>query len=243
MLFVFVHGGQHTKRCWQPTIDAMLALAPQTQALAVNLPGHGDEQGDLAQLSIGQCVQSVLDKIAAYDAPKLILVGHSMAGITLPGVAAALGPDRVAHMVYLACCIPPQGQRVIDTLHFPMNIVAGLAAKFSKVSKPLPRWFASWLFVNGGSAEHKRFTHSCLCDESPKVTLERVDRRDYPSVPTTWILPLRDRAVNPAAQRGFMANLGRVDNVLEIDACHNAMITEPDTIAQWLLAAAEPVHK
>lgn len=235
-LIVFVHGGQHTSRCWQPTIDVINAQAPDLRTVAVNLPGHGDEPGDLASLSIAECVDSVLAKIQAYDAPQVILVGHSMAGITLPGVAAKLGADRIQRMVYLACCIPPQGKRVIDTLHMPMNFVAGFAAKFSKVAKPLPHWFASWVFVNGATKEQKQFTYSCLCNESPKVTIEPVDRSDYPDVPATWILPLRDKAVNPALQRKFMQNLGRVDEVVEIDTCHNAMVTEPEAVANAILA-------
>jgi hypothetical protein len=138
-------------------------------------------------------------------------------------------------MVYVACCIPPQGKRVIDTLHLPMNVVAGLAAKFSKVAKPLPRWLASWVFVNGATAAQKEFTYSCLCNESPKVTLEPVDRSAYPNVPATWVLPLRDRAVNPSLQRQFMRNLGRVDEVIELDTCHNAMVTEPEAVAEAIL--------
>lgn len=234
-LIVFVHGGQHTKWCWQPTIDVIRAQAPQLQTLAVNLPGHGDEPGDLASLSIAQCVDSVVTKIEEHGAEQVMLVGHSMAGITIPGVAARLGAERIQRMIYLACCIPPQGERVIDTLHMPMNLIASFAARFSKVSKPLPKWLASWVFVNGATEEQKRFTHDCLCSESPRVTTERVDRSDYPDVPATWILPLRDRAVNPDLQRSFIKNLGRVDEVLEIDTCHNAMITEPDAVAAVIL--------
>jgi len=234
-LIVFVHGGQHTKQCWQPTIDVIKTLAPEVNTLAVNLPGHGGEPGDLATLTIAQCVDSVVNKIQAYGAERVILVGHSMAGITIPGVAEKLGAQRIQRMVYLACCIPPQGKRVIDTLHAPMNIVAWLAAKTTKISKPLPNWFASWVFANGATKAQKQFTHSCLCNESPNVTIEPVDRSDYPDVPATWILPLRDRAVNPALQRTFIENIGGVDEVLEIDTCHNAMVSEPAAVAKIIL--------
>ena len=116
-----------------------------------------------------------------------------------------------------------------------MNIVAWLAAKTTKVSKPLPKWFASWVFANGATKEQKQLTHSYLCNESPKVTIEPVDRSHYPDVPATWILPLRDRAVNPALQRKFIENIGGVDEVLEIDTCHNAMVSEPEAVAGMIL--------
>ena len=94
-LVVFVHGGQHTKRCWQPTINVINSDAPQCQTLAVDLPGHGDAVGDLATLSISDCVDEVVDKIQKQDPQRVIIVGHSMAGITLPGVAAKLGAARI----------------------------------------------------------------------------------------------------------------------------------------------------
>jgi pimeloyl-ACP methyl ester carboxylesterase len=62
---VFVHGGQHTKACWNPTVDAIGALDPDAKVLAVNLPGHGDEPGDLTRLTIAQCVDSVTAQIRA----------------------------------------------------------------------------------------------------------------------------------------------------------------------------------
>ena len=66
--------------------------------------------------------------------------------------------------------------------------------------------------------------------------MEPVDRRDYPAVPTTWVLPLQDKALSPTSQRKFMQNLGRVDEVVEIDTCHNAMVSEPEALARAILA-------
>lgn len=234
-LFVFVHGGQHTKACWNPTLEVMVQHQPNVQLLPVNLPGHGDEPGDLASLSIRQCVDSVVANIEALKPEKIVLVGHSMAGITLPGVVERLGAERVQHVVFVACCIPPQGKAVVDTLHMPMSYVARREARKNPVAKPIPKWLASWVFINGGNQEEKQLTYDCLCDESTAVTIEPVDRSNFPRVPMTWVLPLKDRAVKPKLQRQFIENLGGVDKVVEIDTCHNAMVTEPELLAEVLL--------
>ena len=47
---VLVHGGQHSGACWQPTVDALRARDPSARVLAVDLPGHGNEPGNLATL-------------------------------------------------------------------------------------------------------------------------------------------------------------------------------------------------
>lgn len=239
-LIVLIHGGQHTGACWDPTVAALARLAPEVPVLAVNLPGHGDAPGDLASLTIGQCVQGVLDQIQASGVEAVVLVGHSMAGITLPGVAARLGAARLRGLVYVACCIPPQGQAVLDTLELPMSLVASLASRWTRVLPPLPAPFARWVFGNGMDRAQRRQMVRSLCAESTRITTEGVDRSNYPSVPTTWVLPLGDRAVRPALQRRFMANLGRVDRVVELDTCHDAMITEPLALARIILAYCGP---
>ncbi|VVD33620.1 Pimeloyl-ACP methyl ester carboxylesterase [Paraburkholderia dioscoreae] len=233
---VLVHGGQHSGACWQPTVDALRALDPSAQVLAVDLPGHGNEPGDLATLTIAQCVESVTSQILSTRPSRVMLVGHSMAGITLPGVAARLGSALVQRVVFIACCIPPDGKTVLDTLHAPMNIIASRAARRTAVSAPLPAFIARFVFANGMTREQKLRVVAGLCAESTRVTTEPVDRSAFPRVPTSWVLTQRDRALRPKVQREFIGNLGGVDEVIELDTCHNAMISEPVKLAEILLS-------
>ncbi len=100
----------------------------------------------------------------------------------------------------------------------------------------LPGPIATWMFANGMPKEQKRAVVAGLVPESAAVTKEAVDRSRMPDLPTTWIITLRDRSLRPGRQRAFIANLGNVDEVLEIDTCHDAMISEPEQLAQMLLA-------
>jgi pimeloyl-ACP methyl ester carboxylesterase len=43
------------------------------------------------------------------------LVGHSLAGMTLPGVAARVS-DRIGRLVFISCVVPPHGVSVADVL-------------------------------------------------------------------------------------------------------------------------------
>jgi len=233
---VFVHGGQHTGACWAPTIDAIRRVEPAQPTLAVDLPGHGAEPGDLATLTIRQCVDSVVRQISQAGADQVVLIGHSMAGITLPGVATALGADRVRRMVYIACCVPPQGGTVMSTLKPPVSWIAGAMGRWVKVSKPLPGPVAAWMFANGMTKEQKKAVVAGLVGESAVVTKEPVDRSTMPELPTTWMLTTRDHSLRPPLQRAFIANLGHVDEVVELDSCHNVMMSDPDHLAALLLA-------
>lgn len=237
---VMVHGGQHTHHCWTPTIDALHTLGASSgqplRTLAVNLPGRATEPGNLATLTIAQCVDSVCRQIAAdHDSDPIILVGHSMAGITIPGVAARLGPQRVRKVVFLACCVPPQGQSVTDTLQPPISWVTRLLMSRKTIAKPMPNAVARWLFTNGATAAQHRHMEESLCNEAVAITREAVDRRAFRGFNTQWIMTNRDRALAPALQRQFIANLGGTHRTDCLDACHNAMITHPRELAALLL--------
>jgi len=234
---VLVHGGQHTAKCWEPTQAALARQAPDVVTLAVDLPGRGRTPGDLATLTIGQCVDSVIVQIDAAGLDDVVLVGHSMAGLTVPGVAAALGPERVRRMVMVACCVPPQGQTVVDTLTGPFRVMATRAARGRKPAKPMPKLMSDLMFCNGMSAAQKAFVAGQLCSEASTITVEPVDRSTLsPAIPRSWVLPLRDRSLRPKQQRRFLANLGGVDDVVEIDACHDVMVSHPEELAAVLTA-------
>ncbi len=84
--------------------------------------------------------------------------------------------------------------------------------------------------------EQKRQVVAGLVADSGVVTRENVGRSGMPDLPTTWIVTLKDNSLRPPAQRQSIAKLGNVDEVIEIDACHNPMISEPTLLAGLLLA-------
>ena len=73
--------------------------------------------------------------------------------------------------------------------------------------------------------------------ESARMLAENVSRRDMPTdVPRTWILTLRDKALSPKQQRASIEALGGVQTLIEMDTCHCLMVSEPERLAQMLVA-------
>jgi pimeloyl-ACP methyl ester carboxylesterase len=228
---VLIHGGQHDSRCWQPTIDAINRAAPGTRILAVNLPGRMGVPGDLNTLAIADCVEASVGQIEHAGLDDIVLVGHSMAGLTVPGVATRLGADRVRRIICVACSMPPQGKRILDTLIPPIRLAVGQA------KNELPSWMAKQMFTNGMTPEQRAFSLSVLIPDASRLAFETVDRSALPaSIPRSWVLTRRDRSLPPRQQRRFIENLGGVDDVIQLDTCHNAMISKPDELAAILLA-------
>lgn len=91
---VLLHGAGLNAHTWDTTL-----LALGLPALALDLPGHGDSawRGD-ADYSPASMGPAVADAIAAFVSEPIVLVGHSLGGMTAAWVAAHR-PDLVSKIV------------------------------------------------------------------------------------------------------------------------------------------------
>lgn len=232
---VLVHGGEHAADCWDLTVAELNRQEPRLRTLAVDLPGHGRKPGDLASLTIADWVRSVVTDIEDAGLGNIVIVGHSMAGVTVPGVVAELGPSRVREMILATAFVPPHGSAIVDTLDGPLAWFARRAARIGKPMK-VPRAAAGYAFCNGMTREQRTFTLTRLHRESARVPAEPVDRSRLPEdVPRTWVLTTRDRALSVRSQHDSIEALGGVSTIIPVDACHEVMVSHPELLARILI--------
>lgn len=232
---VLVHGGAHAADCWDLTVAEIQRLEPELTVLAVDLPGRRGKPGDLRTLTIADCVNSVVADIEDAGLKDVVVVGHSMAGLTVPGVAATLGPSRVREMIFAGACVPDEGAAMVDVVSLPMAVIARRNAKKGG-PYVLPSIAPRFLFLNGVPRARRRFMSGRLHPESSRLPVERVTRRDMPdAVPRTWILTLRDRTHTVKEQRASIEAIGGVQDVIDLDTCHGLMVSEPERLAEILV--------
>ena len=240
---VLVHGACSDSRCWQPTVAAIGRRAPDVPVLAVDLPGRGRSPVPLAEATVGRCVEESIRQVDDAGLDELVLVGHSLAGVVLPGVAIALGAGRVRCLMFLTCAVPPEGGTVIDVLRGPLQAIAKVAAR-RRAPTRLPTFVALAAFGNGMDRSQRRLIAECLCPEAGWLMREPVSRRGLdPAIPRTWVLTRRDRGLNPAQQRRSIDNLGGVEELVELDAPHDAMVSHPDELADIVLERVREASK
>jgi pimeloyl-ACP methyl ester carboxylesterase len=232
---VLVHGGGHAADCWELTIDELHRQAPELTVLAVDLPGRRGKPGDLYTLTIADFVESVVADIEEAGLADVVLVGHSMAGLTVPGVVTKLGSSTVREMILATAFVPPEGKALADTLTGLFKRIARRAASSGKLT-PTPRAMARFGFFNGMTRAQRRFMVGKLYLEPPGILAENVSRRGMPGdVPRTSILTLRDRALSQKSQRRSIAAIGGVQTIIEMDTCHDLMVSEPERLAEILV--------
>jgi pimeloyl-ACP methyl ester carboxylesterase len=232
---VLVHGGAHAADCWDLTIAELACQEPKLRVLAVDLPGRGRNPADLATVTLTDWADSVVADVEAAGFDDVVVVGHSIGGLTVPGVVTRLGPSRVRELIMAAAFVPPQGLSVVDVLRGPLAPLARIGAR-TNISFEMPTAAARFAFYNGMSRDQRAFALARIYAESRRVIVEPVDRRDLPGeVPRTWIMTLRDRALSLRQQRGCIEALGGVDTMICIDTCHDLMYSEPRRLAEILI--------
>ena len=227
MHFVLVHGAYHGAWCW----DALRAELERGghASTAVDLPCDDPDAG------AERYVDEILHAIPK-QADSVVMVGHSMAGLTIPIAASR---TRTAMTVYLCAILPVPG------LSFDAQR-AEMATGFvpSKPAVGHPDGSASW--PEEGAVEV--FFHDCepevaiaaarkLRPQYWKVTQEVTPLRQWPAVPAAYVLCTDDRMVSRAyALRAARLQLG-VDPI-ELPGGHSPFLSRPRELAQALVRAA-----
>jgi pimeloyl-ACP methyl ester carboxylesterase len=186
-------------------------------------------------MTIADYVESLVGDIESAGVEDIVIVGHSMGAMTLPGVVTKLGASRVREMIFAAAFLPPEGTSIVESSPW---LIARVARRITKRNVPTetPKWMARFVFLNGVPSHRRRFMTGKLCAESLRILTEKVSRRGMPDdIARTWILTLRDRAIAPKLQRKYIESLGGVQTLIPIDTCHMVMVSEPERLAEILV--------
>ncbi len=232
---VLVHGGGMAADSWELAVEEIHRLAPELTVLAPDVPGRRNKPGDLRKVTVADCVDSLVGDIESAGLEDIVIVGHSIGGMALPGVATKLGAARVREMIFAAAFLPPEGASLVDSLPW---LFAKIARRFVSggVPRETPRLLARFAYLNGIPSHRRRFMSGKLYPESLPVLVENVSRRGMPDdIPRTWILTLRDRAIAPKLQRNNIQALGGVQTLIPIDSCHCLMVSDPERLAGILV--------
>ncbi|KUI20229.1 esterase [Mycobacterium sp. GA-1285] len=232
---VLVHGGGLAADSWELTIDEIYRQEPELPVLAVDLPGRRGKSGDLLTLTIADFVESVVRDIENAGFDEVVIAGHSMAGLTVPGVVTELGSSRVREMILIAAFVPPEGQALVDTITGMFARIARRRAKRSTIAVT-PSWMVRIGFLNGTTSVQRRFMAGKLYPESPHILTESVSREAMPDdIPRTWVMTRRDRALSHEFQRNAIDAIGGVQTTIEMGTCHMPMVSEPARLAEILV--------
>jgi pimeloyl-ACP methyl ester carboxylesterase len=205
------------------------------------------------ELTVDDCVASVVADVNATGADDIVVVAHSSGGLFAPGVAASLAP-RVRHIVLDAASVAPEGGRGLESMKesHRARVVEGMdAARASgrTLRTPGPEEPDKVRIAYGGDdldddqIAFMRDPVRCVRD-SMNFYFQPVSWAGVGDVPVTYIKHLRDRPSPPALQDELIVRLrtmGRDPTVVEIDSGHIPAVTHPQELARILDTIADTI--
>ena len=228
-VFVLVHGALHGGWCWRRV--AKILRAAQADVFTPTLSGLGERShinGPCIGLTLH--IKDVVNCILAEELRRVVLVGHSYAGMVITGVAQHLG-ERVAHLVYLDAVIPRDGETALDAM-------GGLSLD------PKVKMFRSKPEFDFGikNAADLAWVRRRVTPQSALTLREKINlSRDLSTVRRTYIACTADSGTGSPADVMRRTARKRIDATWryeELKTAHDAMISAPDDLASVLLAAA-----
>ena len=177
-------------------------------------------------------IVSAVKDIEDADATGAVLVGHSMAGVSLAGIVDQVH-DRLRHVVFVSCVVPSDGASMVSELRPDL-------AELARSASPTPAgvWPGKKILAQTMCAGMDEGQTSFTLDVSvPEAFWPMHDPVDLSglrhAVPRTWVKLLHDRSPSPE-QADIYAERVDCPEVVELDTGHFAMITHPQELADVL---------
>ena len=225
MDIALVHGSYHGAWCWD-------FLRPELERR-----GHRVITMDLPisdpTLGAADYAKTIEDALDADTEP--IVVGHSMAGLVIPLVAAH---RPVRRLVFLAAFLPTPGKSANDQRATePIDgRVPPSSAEWTDLGDDV--WMvgpntATELFFHDAPAAVARWATQRLRAQSYGVLKEITPLAAWPDVESRSIVCRDDRAINPAWVRAAARERLGVE-AIELPGAHSPFLTRPRELAQVL---------
>jgi pimeloyl-ACP methyl ester carboxylesterase len=214
---MLVHGLAHGAWCWSRTEADLVARGHDILAVDLPLTGLDDDAA---------AVGRALDDWGR----RAVLVGHSYAGLVIS--KAASGRPDVQHLVYVAAMLVDGADVYLERMRefpaAPINDEIELTADGKLVVPP--------------EAAVRSFYNECDQDEASEAArrlrpsavaclVGSTGAEPWRTIPSTYVLCLRDRAIHPDLQWWMSTRAGEV---VALDTDHSPFMSSPEQFADLL---------
>jgi pimeloyl-ACP methyl ester carboxylesterase len=228
--FGLVHGAWHGAWCWEVLQPELEELGQRVRT--VELPC------DDPAASCSVYADLVVDAFAGEQDDDLVLVGHSLAGLTVPIAAARL---RLRHLVFLCSVIATPGCSLVEQLQAEPEMLrrdeygVGLSEPDELGRNHWVDFDVFWKAVLGDCEEGvARSAFARLKPQSPAPYTEPCPLERLPDVERSYIVCSEDAIVNSKWAAQAARQRLEVDP-LELPGSHSPFVSRPRDLARVLV--------
>ena len=223
-----VHGAFHGAWCFDRLVPELAARG--LRPLAIDLPREDATAGNVRNAEV--IVEALRD-----SGDDVVLVGHSLAGLTVPLVAAQRPLRR---LVYLCALIPQPGRSGFDWIPDSGVALFDWGAYQLDQGDGTALWDlarGAGMFVNDCSAEDAAWAAARLGRQAWLPSTEPCPLTALPAVPSAYIVCSNDLVISPAWSRQAAREQLGVEPI-ELAADHSPFLSQPALLAAALARLA-----
>ncbi|CAM4514670.1 hypothetical protein FHS16_005987 [Paenibacillus endophyticus] len=233
--FVLVHGSWHGAWCWERIVPILEEAGHRV--IVIDLPAHGKDHTPLTEVNLKSytdCLSAVLDK----ESEKVILVGHSMAGVVITQTAEYF-PEKIEKLVYLCAYLPVNGQTLLQISQnekkekeSPSIVIISEDQTFMDIKDELIKDS----FYGDCSEEDVIKAKEKLCLEplAPFFTPVNLTDARFGMIPRVYIETLKDKAISISLQRD-MYTVSPCNQVITMDSDHSPFFSHTEELCSHLI--------
>jgi pimeloyl-ACP methyl ester carboxylesterase len=233
---IFVHGAYHAGWCW----DEVIKLLPKEKFAShpIDLPANGSNNSFKKEnVDIEEYVNYVIDYIISNHLTEVILVSHSLGGITISKVIEKI-PEKIDEAFFITSVI-------LNNKNFISFLPAEVQEKYRQIASSRPdksippnlEKIRQILFSS--SPDSKELTNFLSRLEPqpirPYEEIIELTSIKNSSVPMTYVKCKNDTSLPKETFDEMVSYLPDYINIKTIEADHEAMFSNPKAIADLLL--------
>lgn len=241
---LFIHGAWGGAWVFREFVEILKKQGHQ--ASAVDLPGHGQNEAPISEVTMDAYVNHVIETARGIDGP-IILVGHSLAGAIISQVGERI-PDKIERLVYVAASLPKNGESVLGLMQSDAGgellpkVVFSDDQSYATVEQEDVK---SILLHDIKEPERlKSLAPKFDVKQATEPFMAAIELTDeaFGSIPKSYVRATMDKAMSMTLQ-DRMISVWRVDQIFTLESGHFPMMSIPDCFIDVIseIAAGEPV--
>jgi len=232
--FILVHGALHGGWCWDKIVERLRAA--NHRVLAPDLPGMGGNWAPPGEVTL-EATGRFIANLARQQDEKVVLVAHSLGGITISD-AAERAPDTVAGLVYVAAVLVPDGGAAGD-LFEGGSLPEGLSLSDDGLTLTDHPDHARHRYYSGCEEADVQMALSRLTPQPAQPLVDRLalTLEGFGRLPRAYVQCRHDNALPFDLQRAQQVTLP-CNPVFTMETGHSPFLQAPDLLATHLITAA-----
>jgi pimeloyl-ACP methyl ester carboxylesterase len=228
---LLIHGAWHGAWCWKKLMPELNALGHE--CLAIDLPGHGEDETPLQEVSLELYADRVVDELAKFN-EKIIVLGHSMGGMVI-SAAAEKCPEKIEALIYLTAMLPRNHESLfmLEERNPKPSVPPNIIPSEDEVSATVTQDEIKDLFYHDCDDSDISFAIEHLSPQAlaPLAVPVSLTKANFGSIPRYYIECSDDRAICLELQQDMQSKSPCTKNVC-IPSSHSPFFSMPEQLAK-----------